>query len=125
MARAHFSFVVCGSDDFTWVGYGLADRSLGDDDDDGEDDDDNADEYHDGKEEHDGGDMPGLGTVKFEEDPILMGKVDSSTIECPREYFARALEIRATQNLEELSDVVAILEDNTVRKQQNLEVEIY
>jgi hypothetical protein len=113
MVQAHFSLVICGSDDFTWIVYGCADGLLNGDDE-SEDDDDCADDYHDCEEGYDEDDTPDPETTKFEEDQILLSEVDSTTIQCPREYFARALEIRISQNFEESSDLVATLEDSTV-----------
>ena len=112
MVQSHYSLVICGSDDFTWLGYGLADGTLSDDD--NEDEDDGNDGHHDCEEGCDEDDTSDSKTMDFREDRNALSEVDSAMIQCPREYWARVLEIRASQNLEEISDLVAMLEDKMV-----------
>jgi len=109
MVQAHYSLVICGTDDFTWLGYGFADSTLSDDD--NEDEDDGNDGNQDCEEGCDKGDTPNM---DFKEDQNVLSEVDSTMIQCPREYWARVVEIRTSQNLEEISDLVAMLEDKSV-----------
>jgi hypothetical protein len=87
--EAQISFVICGSDNRRWVGYGFVDTEFD----------------RENLADHD------LSYVGKHEDPIAFGELDANLpIWDPREYFLMVLQIRMAQVLKEWECLIRTVE---------------